>query len=231
MREFNMTIKEVVFPVDFSERCLEVCPYIAAVTRRLRASLTLLHVVESLPPGSSPLDRLHTADQSELYDRQTKAREALSAFQQQYIPHLLSQPFVLVGDPARAIVDYGGDGADRMIVMPTRGFGPFRQMLLGSVTAKVLHDAKCPVLTGPHLERAINPKHWFNLQRIMCAVALDWETDEVLAASGELAEQLGAELIAAHVITPVEEGTAAACRSGRTADVDRVCAQESARRC
>jgi hypothetical protein len=36
-----------------------------------------------------------------------------------------------------------------MILMPTHGYGPFRQMLLGSVTAKVLHDSKCPVLTEP----------------------------------------------------------------------------------
>jgi nucleotide-binding universal stress UspA family protein len=112
---------------------------------------------------------------------------------------------VLVGDPAHCIVLYGGESRDRLIVMPTRGFGPFRQMLLGSITAKVLHDAKCPVLTGPHLERAVDPRHWFKLDRIMCAVALDWETDEILRQSGDLADQLGAELIATHVITPVEE--------------------------
>jgi nucleotide-binding universal stress UspA family protein len=78
-------------------------------------------------------------------------------------------------------------------------------MLLGSVTAKVLHDSRCPVLTGPHLEKAIDPRHWFRLERILCAVALDWETNQVLKHSGDLAEQLGAEVIAMHVITPVEE--------------------------
>jgi nucleotide-binding universal stress UspA family protein len=90
--------------------------------------------------------------------------------------------------------------------MPTRGFGPFRRMLLGSVTAKVLHDAHCPVLTGPHLEKAIDSGHWFKIQRIMCAVGLDWETDETLKQSARLADQLKAELMAMHVITPVEEG-------------------------
>ena len=48
-----MNIKEVVFPVDFSERSVEVCPYVAALTRRLGAKLTLLHVIDSLPLGSS----------------------------------------------------------------------------------------------------------------------------------------------------------------------------------
>ena len=152
-----MNIKEVVFPIDFSDRSIDACPYVAALTRRLRAKLTLLHVIESLPPGSSPLDRLYTDDEAELERRKQVANEALSAFQQQYIPHVPSELCVLVGDPATSIVVYGGESKGRIIVMPTRGFGPFRQMLLGSVTAKVLHDAHCPVLTGPHLRKGNSP--------------------------------------------------------------------------
>ena len=33
-----------------------------------------------------------------------------------------------------------------LIAMPTHGYGPFRRFILGSNTAKVLHDADCPVL-------------------------------------------------------------------------------------
>lgn len=201
-----MNIKEVVFPIDFSERSIDACPYVAAVTRSLGAKLTLLHVVESMPARSNPLDRLYTENVGELVKRKQTATDALSAFQHQYIPHVPSELCVIVGDPAASIVMYGGEGDGRMIVMPTRGFGPFRQMLLGSVTSKVLHDAHCPVLTGPHLDEAIHPKQWLKLQRIMCAVGLDWETDGILKQSAELAEQLGTQLIATHVITPVEEG-------------------------
>jgi nucleotide-binding universal stress UspA family protein len=201
-----MNVKEIVFPIDFSVPSVDVCPYVAAVTRRLGAKLTLLHIVESSPPGSSPLDRLYVEDEIELERRKEFAMGALSAFQQQYIPHVRSKLCVLVGDPAQCIAAYGGEGMQRMIVMPTRGLGPFRRMLLGSVTSKVLHDSRCPVLTGPHLEKAIHPKEWFALQRIVCAVALDWETDEVLKQSADLADQLGAELIATHIVTPLEEG-------------------------
>jgi nucleotide-binding universal stress UspA family protein len=201
-----MNITHVIFPVDFSARAVDVCPYVAALTERLKAKLTLLHVIESLPPGSSPLDRLYTGDEAELQHRKDRANRALSAFQQQYIPHVASELCVLVGDPAQCIVVYGGESEERMIVMPTRGYGPFRQMLLGSVTAKVLHDSKCPVLTGPHLESAMHPDEWFKLQRIVCAVSLDWETDDVLKKSAAITGQLGARLTAIHVVTPVEEG-------------------------
>lgn len=201
-----MDIKEIVFPIDLSERSVEACPYVAALTRRFGAKLTLLHVVESLPHGSSALDRLHTVDEAEMQRLKEEANAALLAFQEQHIKGVASEVCVQVGDPATSIVLYGGENRERMIVMPTRGFGPFRQMLLGSVTAKVLHDANCPVLTGPHLEKAIPPDAWLKLERIMCAVALDWETDEILKASAEFANQLGAQLIATHVVTPVEEG-------------------------
>jgi nucleotide-binding universal stress UspA family protein len=201
-----MKINEIVFPVDFSERCVAVCPYVAAVARRLDAKLTLLHVVENLPPGSSPLDRLHTADEAEAVEREARANRALAAFQQQYVPQVSSTCCVLVGDPAKAIVAYGGSADGRMIVMPTHGYGPFRRMLLGSVTAKVLHDSKCPVLTGPHLKEAIRPDDWFQLRRVLCAVSLDWETNEILKQAAGFASRLDAELIALHVVTPVEEG-------------------------
>ena len=53
--------------------------------------------------------------------------------------------------------------------MPTHGYGPFRRFLLGSVTAKVLHDVDCPVWTGPHLEQA---PQWKSVRRVACALDL-----------------------------------------------------------
>jgi nucleotide-binding universal stress UspA family protein len=201
-----MSVKEIVFPIDFSDSSVDVCPYVAALTQRLRAKLTLLHVIENLAPGSRPLDRVHAEDPAELELRKESANRALRAFQQQYIPHVASDLCVLAGDSAQSIVTYGGAGEERMILMPTHGYGPFRQMLLGSVTAKVLHDSECPVLTGTHLESAVRPTEWFKLQRILCAVSLNWETDEVLKTAAEVSGQLGATLRAFHVVTPVEEG-------------------------
>jgi nucleotide-binding universal stress UspA family protein len=208
-----MTIDEVVFPVDFSDVSVAACPYVAAVTKRLRAKVTLLHVVEHYPAGSSGSDRLDTDNEREIEERKGRANFALAAFQRQYIPQVASEAHVLVGDPADAIVAYGGETRSRMIVMPTRGYGRFRRMLIGSVTAKVLHDAKCPVLTGPHLEKAIQPTEWFSLRRILSSVALTWETDQVLKWSGELAKDLGAQLMVFHVVAPIEEGMLALATS------------------
>ena len=44
-------------------------------------------------------------------------------------------------------------------MMPTHGYGKFRSLLLGSVTAKALHDAKCAVWTAAHSEGPESTKH------------------------------------------------------------------------
>jgi nucleotide-binding universal stress UspA family protein len=196
-----VNIRQIVFPVDFSERSIAVCPYVAAITRCFNAKLTLLHVVET--GGSHNSDVTEGAGTSA--EVETAAR-SLKALTEQYVPNASADTIVLAGDPAEAIVAFAGSSEGRIIVMPTRGYGAFRRMLLGSVTAKVLHDAMCPVWTGPHLENAIVPTEQFELKRILCAVSLDWETDEVLRRSGELATFLGAELTALHVVAPMDEG-------------------------
>jgi nucleotide-binding universal stress UspA family protein len=201
-----MRIKHFIFPVDFSRKSVEVCPYVTAVTRRFGAKLSLLHVVDDFPRGSTALDRRHTEDEAEMKARKEHAEWSLAEFERQYIPNLATEARVLVGDPAQTIVTFAGEHEGRAILMPTHGYGPFRSFLLGSVTAKVLHDAQCPVWTGPHLEEQIDPAESFGLRRILCAVSLDWETDRILQASSELAGQLGAELTAFTVVAPFEYG-------------------------
>lgn len=53
------------------------------------------------------------------------------------------------GSPARTIVDTADEEGAGVIVMGRRGLGDFGALLLGSVTHKVMHIAKLPVVTVP----------------------------------------------------------------------------------
>jgi nucleotide-binding universal stress UspA family protein len=58
----------------------------------------------------------------------------------------------LVGDPAQAIVDVS-DSVD-LLVCGSRGYGPVRAVMLGSVTRRVTAEAQCPVIVLPRGVRA-----------------------------------------------------------------------------
>ena len=88
-------------------------------------------------------------------------------------------------------------------MMPTSGCGPFRRFILGSVTAKVLHDVACPVWTGEHVEQmpAVSAG---GLRTILCAVDLRQDSERVLRWAAGLALRAGAELTVAHAIPSLD---------------------------
>jgi len=72
---------------------------------------------------------------------------------------------LLRGDPAREIVETARGKNVDLIVKSTLGEGPFFRFLLGSVTAKVLHESHCPVWTGAHLEDV--PAREFSIRHVL----------------------------------------------------------------
>ena len=89
-------------------------------------------------------------------------------------------------------------GAD-LVMMPTRGCGPIRRFLLGSVTAKVLHDVSAAVWTG--IGSAIE-EHTPTVpyKSIVCALDETEEAEAVLRAAAALAKSYQANLALMHVL-------------------------------
>lgn len=106
---------------------------------------------------------------------------------------------VRAGDPAGTIVQVAHDQGVDLILMPTHGYGPFRRFLLGSVTAKVLHDAECPVLTGVHMPETPSASH-SPYRRIVCAVDLGEHSERVLRWAADLATACDADLTVLHAV-------------------------------
>jgi nucleotide-binding universal stress UspA family protein len=55
---------------------------------------------------------------------------------------------LLRGDPAQQLAGEAGHGVD-LLVVGSRGYGPLRRVLLGSVSAALMHAAPCPVMVVP----------------------------------------------------------------------------------
>ncbi|HEY1205708.1 MAG: universal stress protein [Bryobacteraceae bacterium] len=196
-------LSKILLPVDFSERCLGAARYAASLASRFQAEIALLHVVEPLRYDFGEMEFAGGVANEVLQSRVALARQQLDAFLGPELAGARVSRTLLEGDPARRIVEYAHDRQVGLIAMPTHGYGPFRRFILGSVTAKVLHDADCPVLTGVHLEGTPElPSTAFHT--ILCAVDLGPQSRKTLCWAAQMAAEFGARLLLAHAIPSIE---------------------------
>jgi nucleotide-binding universal stress UspA family protein len=187
----------ILFPVDFSERSRAAAPFVLSVAQRYKSHVRLLHVLQPPPPLYAGMNTVYP----ETYDFDGIAgdlRAELQKFAEAELPKVEVACTVEMGDPAGVITESAENNGVGLIMMPTHGYGAFRRALLGSVTAKVLHDARLPVWTAAH---APEPSHRAHPQprRILCALDLKPESRHTLEFAIDLAEDSGASVELVHV--------------------------------
>ncbi|MCK8515356.1 universal stress protein [Methylonatrum kenyense] len=137
--------------VDGSEGGKRAAAYGGQLARRLGVPLTLLF---ALP--DDPLEMFGMSDegsvryfQPEAFEqlRQEVARAAFDGARQALgETDLVIDEEILTGKPGAALVARVAGQTDGLIVMGRRGLSRAGELLMGSVTQRVLHHADCPVL-------------------------------------------------------------------------------------
>jgi nucleotide-binding universal stress UspA family protein len=197
-------VERILVPVDFSERSLGAARYVEAIAGPQGGEVTLVHVTTPLNYELSALDVGGTVLTELNSDRSAELREQLDNFLKDSFARSRVARVLLDGDPARRIVEYAHENRISLIVMPTHGYGLFRRFLLGSVTAKVLHDADCPVWTGVHIDEA-PAVDGIRFRKVMVAVDLcPTQSLKALAWGAQFAEQYGAAMVIAHAYPSLE---------------------------
>jgi len=196
------SISHILVPVDFSEGCLGMLHYAKEIAEHYGAEITLLHVVDTVNAGPM-LDMAELEAACRLALDTASAR--LAAFGEGELRGVAVRRLAQEGDPAKKIAAFVQGERVSLVVMPTRGLGPLRRFLVGSVTAKALHDVPCPVLTGVHMERF--PRHFPAVfSNVACAVGLDGHSQETLKWAARLASGFRAQLNLVHAIPTLEPG-------------------------
>lgn len=197
-----LAFQKILFPIDLSDSCTAAAPLVEAMAKKFQAQVTLLHVLEMPPTYATDwYGYMALIDTDAIRD--TRINEVNSYLTDKF--HGLDvRREVLEGDPANMIVNYAQEHGSDLIMMPTHGYGAFRSLLLGSVTAKVLHDAACPVWTGVHMEEA--PPHSADCANIMCAVDLTEASIEPMRFASRLAENFHSKLWLVHAVPGPEAG-------------------------
>jgi nucleotide-binding universal stress UspA family protein len=202
--------ERILFPVDFSERSRAVAPFVLSMALRHNSKVVLLHALQPPPPLYAGTNTVYP----EVYDFQglsADLRAELEKFAESELPKVDGTNVVEMGDPAAVIAEYSENENIALIMMPTHGYGAFRRALLGSVTAKVLHDAKVPVWTAAHAPEPSHRAHPMP-RHIVCALDLKPESRHTLEFAVDLAAETDASIEIIHVapegeIGPVESET------------------------
>ena len=189
-------MKQILFPFDFSAQGLQAVPFVRALATQLQASVTILSVVPlnlAVMPSGMGED---VADWTRAL--QLRLEQALTI----EFGGVPVKRIADAGDPGRRITEVAHNDGFDLIMMPTHGLGPFRTLLVGSATSKVLHDAKCPVWTAAHAEQQRNGQ----LPRvILCAVDGRPESVALLKWAADFSGRVGAALKLLHVVGPIPD--------------------------
>ena len=196
-----ITMQHILFPVDFSERCLKTAPFVQSMAKRFGAKVTLLSAVQPVVAmGSIEGGMPMVLDVEDL-------RSAVAARLDQTLNEnwngVTVERVVEVGEPAQAITEFAHNRGVSLIMMPTHGYGPFRRLLLGSVTSKVLHDSHAPIWTDAHVEDPDVQRH-IACRTVICAVDRNPDAGPLMRWASNFSAKAGASLRLVHAIGGAE---------------------------
>ena len=137
---------KILAPTDLSDLSRPALRYALELAIERRAAVIIYHVISEDSDWLASDDKLNPANA--LLPQQ---RERLHAFITEHFAGMMDQvevtEIVEAGVPYNKIVEKAQSENADLIVMSTHGRTGFQQVLLGSVTAKVVARAGCPVLS------------------------------------------------------------------------------------
>ncbi|MCI0442349.1 universal stress protein [bacterium] len=162
--------KSILCPIDFSESSELALRYAVALAEQNHSRLIVLHsipvsvILAGVPPIPVVNEPIWQEDIKRLLD---KAVAPYTCRELKFDTKIES------GDAAAQILLTARDEDVDLIVMGTHGTGGYEALFMGSVTNKILHKAKIPVLAVCKPTRAVltgDPNEPLLIGKILCAI-------------------------------------------------------------
>lgn len=132
----------ILVAVDGSEsarRAFEKSVYLA---QRCNSRLDLIHVVLDSTYGGDSAATFQLIEELE-----ERGKKLLEEYKSQAVrAGIQVETLLKLGDHAQVIIDIASKNNYDLIMMGSRGLSVFKELLLGSVSFKVMHHARCPVM-------------------------------------------------------------------------------------
>lgn len=194
-------LQRILLAVDFAPQSVVMAHRARTLAEASNAEIVAVHAVRPFAMMTEGMD-VPGAVVLDWYEAQKPVLERqLQSFCEQHLAGCAFRALLVEGEPASEIVRLAAAEDVDLVMMATHGFGAFRRFILGSVAAKVLHDAPVPVLTAAHAKEPGPGREAF--RKIVVGVDLGPRTADVLAAAKEMG---AAEVVVVHALPVVGDG-------------------------
>ncbi len=199
-------IENILCPVDFSEFSQNAFTYATCIARQLRSRLFVQHTVHLSPTvylgSADPLVGCHALDAT-LRQAGVEMRRlaAVARLQLREVQLLVNE-----GDIRNRLLQSIQQNDIDLVVMGTHGRKGFNRLALGSLTERIVHEAKCPVLVvcRPHKDfvtpEELQPVH---LNTVLFATDFSPNSDRALTEALHWASLWSARVILFHAVKEI----------------------------
>jgi nucleotide-binding universal stress UspA family protein len=137
-------IKKILVPLDGSKLAESALPLASVMAERLKASVTLIHIIEiNAPKTIHGQAHLMNKEQAEIYLKHI-AETAFPA--ESIIDYHVHYPGVAVADVARGLAQHEKEFDHDLVIMCVHGKGKAVQIMFGNIGQQVVAFGKIPVL-------------------------------------------------------------------------------------
>jgi nucleotide-binding universal stress UspA family protein len=188
--------RHLLCPVDFSDASRKALEWSSRFSKEIGARLTVLHVLDTAllsvgnlvaAPDIFAELRRRTDEGFAPLKKELDLKHAKFEFEE--------------GVPEDVIVNAATERGADLVVMGTHGLSGFEKFFLGSVTEKVLHRARVPLLTlSPSVEAQRTAGSRGAGREVLMAVDLGPESQAVVRHGVWLAEHFRAKPVALHAV-------------------------------
>jgi nucleotide-binding universal stress UspA family protein len=192
-----LPFRKILFPVDYSAPCLAEIRYVQEMAAHFSAEITVCHAYAPLAviaQGEVLVTDPELQAKAHVFEEDRLRQFACQAFPGQQI-----EAIAQLGEPGGVIDRVAQQQRADLVMLATRGHGPLRRFLLGSITAKVLHDVGAAVWTGVGAALLDHPAK-LPYQSMVCALDDSQEAEAVLRAAASLASAYRAQLWIVHIV-------------------------------
>jgi nucleotide-binding universal stress UspA family protein len=195
------TIRNILVPVDFSERSIQAIETARRLAQRFSATIHLVHVYQFQYPDTFMGPVFSAAELPDSFEehRRTHLAEQLKAIASKSGLSPRDQTHLRMDAPAfDEICRFAQEIPADLIVIPTHGYTGLKHVFLGSTAERVVQHSACPVFVVRNKKQRSKTGPWLSIGTIVVPVDFSSCSREGLQYAIRFAKEFGARIILVH---------------------------------